>query len=90
MTRIVNLKKEKYEVYIGRPSVFGNPFSIGKDGTRREVIAKFRKYFFKRIMTDENFYHAVNELKDKTLGCFCKPEECHGDIIVAYLEEILK
>jgi hypothetical protein len=86
MTRVVHCKKEKYDVYIGRPSIFGNPFSIGKDGNRKEVIAKFGVYFFKRIMTDENFYHSVSELKGKILGCWCKPEDCHGDIIATYLE----
>lgn len=87
MTKVVHCKKEKYDVYIGRPSIFGNPFLIGKDGDRIDVIKKYRDYFLHRIKTDENFYHAVCELKDKTLGCFCKPLLCHGDVIIDYLEK---
>ena len=86
MTKVVHCKKEKYEVYIGRPSIFGNPYSIGKDGTREEVIKKYTIYFYNKIQLDEEFHNAVNELKDKILGCWCKPEDCHGDIIVTYLE----
>jgi len=86
ITKVVHCKKEKYDVYIGRPSLFGNPFSIGRDGNRKEVIAKFGVYFFKRIMTDKKFHLAVLGLKGKILGCWCKPKECHGDIIVEYLK----
>jgi len=88
MTKVVHCKKEKYNIYIGRPSIFGNPFKIGKDGNRREVIAKFGEYFFNRIMNDRKFHLAVLDLKGKILGCWCKPQDCHGDVIVAYLEKI--
>ena len=43
-TRVVNINKEIYDVYIGRPSKWGCPFVIGKDGTRKEVIAKYRTW----------------------------------------------
>lgn len=84
-TRIVNLHKEKYDIFIGRPSVFGNPFRIGKDGNREDVIKKFREYFYERIRTDKNFVKKVRMLKGKTLGCYCKPQWCHGDIIADFL-----
>ena len=86
MTKVVNKYKEKYDIYIGRPSVFGNPFSIGKDGDRKEVIDKFREYFLQRIIEDTEFKKEVLKLKGKTLGCYCKPQDCHGDIIAEYLE----
>ena len=86
MTKIVNKYKEKHDVYIGRPSLFGNPFSIGKDGDRKEVIAKFREYFRQRIIKDAKFRKEVQKLKGKILGCYCKPKECHGDVIVEYLD----
>lgn len=85
-TRIVNLKKEKYDVYIGRPSIFGNPFNIGKDGNREEVIEKHLWHFLARLVKDRDFRKKVLSLKGKTLGCYCKPLGCHGDIIVKYLE----
>ncbi len=43
-TTVVNLRKELYDVYIGRPSEFGNPFRIGVDGDRDEVIEKFKEW----------------------------------------------
>ena len=84
--KVVNLRKEKYEIYIGRPSIFGNPFSIAKYG-REECIEKYKEYFYRRIKDDKRFKEAVLKLKGKTLGCFCKPEICHGDIIVDYLKK---
>jgi hypothetical protein len=41
MARIVHCKKEAYDVYIVRPSKCGNPYKIGPDGTRAEVIANY-------------------------------------------------
>ena len=87
MTRVVHCKKEKYDVYIGRPSIFGNPFSIGKDGTREEVIIKYRDYFYKKLV-DMNFWNAVQTLKGKTLGCWCCPQKCHGDVILELLDSM--
>jgi len=87
MTKIVHIKENKYDVYIGRGSIFGNPFRIGRNGDRKTVIEKYKKYFYDRIMRDEDFYHAVCELKDKVLACYCKPLACHGDIIKEYLEK---
>lgn len=85
-TRIVNLRKEKYDVYIGRPSIFGNPYRIEVDGTREEVIEKFRLYFVDRITNDPPFRNAVLKLKGKRLGCYCKPAVCHGDVIAEWLD----
>lgn len=85
-TRVVNKNHDQFDVYIGRGSVFGNPFIIGEDGTRKEVIKKYRKWFFKKLKNPK-FQAAVNELKGKRLGCFCKPLDCHGDIIAKYLDK---
>jgi hypothetical protein len=76
--RVVHCKKEKYDVYIGRPSKWGNPFEIGKDGTRTEVIEKFRNY----ITSSPELLRQLPELEGKTLGCWCKPSPCHGDVLV--------
>jgi hypothetical protein len=43
-TRVVNVKKDRYDIFIGRPSIWGNPFIIGKDGNRSEVIRKYKKW----------------------------------------------
>lgn len=82
MTRVVNKRVEPYEIYIGRGSKWGNPFVIGRDGTREEVIAKYRKY----ILNNLCLMSQLGELKDKVLGCFCKPLACHGDVLVELAE----
>jgi hypothetical protein len=84
-TVVVNKYKDRFDVYIGRGSAFGNPFEIGKDGTREEVIERYRDWFLKKLK-NERFKKQVLKLKGKRLGCFCKPLACHGDIIVEYLE----
>lgn len=64
-------------VYIGRPSKWGNPFVIGADGTREEVIAKYEAW----LMEQPQLLAALPELKDKDLVCFCSPQACHGDVL---------
>ena len=76
---VVHCKREKYDVYIGRPEKWGNPFSIGKDGTREEVIAKYRTWITKG--DGKHLLKDLHELKGKTLGCWCAPKACHGDIL---------
>jgi hypothetical protein len=85
-TKVVHCKKEKYDIYIGRPSIFGNPFSIGKDGNRKKVINLFRSYFYNRLDYDIDFKEKIQNLKGKILACWCKPLACHGDIIMEYLD----
>ena len=76
-TNVVHCKKAKYDVYIGRPSKWGNPFVIGRDGTRDEVIAKYRTWIVKQGLD-------FKELQGKTLGCWCKPAACHGDVLAEF------
>lgn len=79
--KVVNLRKEKYTVYIGRPSIFGNPYTIGKDGTREEVINLYRYH----LRTSLKILKALFNLpKDAILGCYCKPKACHGDVLVEF------
>jgi hypothetical protein len=65
-------------VYIGRPSKWGNPFVIGPDGTREDVVRKFEKYLH---ANPELLEAAKLELRGKDLVCFCAPLACHGDIL---------
>ena len=83
MTRVVHCNKEPYDVYIGRPSKWGNPFSIGSDGSRKEVIDKYRQF----IKDHPQLLDELQELRGKVLGCWCKPGPCHGDVIVELLED---
>lgn len=74
---VVHCKREKFDVYIGRPSMWGNPFSIGKDGTRADVVEKYRAW----IQTQPQLLAALPSLRGKTLGCWCAPNACHGDVL---------
>lgn len=64
-------------IYIGRPSKWGNPFVIGRDGTRAEVIAKHRAW----ICDQPELIAALSELRGRNLVCFCAPAPCHGDVL---------
>lgn len=77
-TTVVHCRKSNYDVYIGRPSVWGNPFVIGLDGNREEVIEKYKNYF---LSQPKLVKQAIHTLRGKKLGCFCHPKRCHGDVI---------
>ncbi len=86
MTSIVNKYKSPWDVSVARDSIWGNPFVIGSNGdTRQEVIAKYRHHFYNKVKNDLKFREATLNLKDKVLGCTCKPQDCHGDVITQYL-----
>ncbi len=82
-TKIVHCNKENFDIYIGRPSKWGNPFREGKDGTRKEVINKYRKY----ILSNKELLDSLGELEGKTLGCWCKPKACHGDVLIELIKK---
>lgn len=79
-------------VYIGREnnyygfeeSIFHNPYREDEYG-REKCIRLFGKYFHERLDEDSEFQEAVKELQGKTLGCWCKPKDCHGDVIRDYI-----
>jgi hypothetical protein len=80
-TKVVHCKRAPFDIYIGRPSKWGNPFVIGRDGNRDEVIEKYRAY----IVGHPTLLTAVkSELKGKVLGCWCAPQSCHGDVLAGY------
>ncbi len=84
MCRVVNKFKEPFDVYIGRGSIWGNPFPINDaiGDTREVVIEKFRQYLYKCVVNETVSISQILELDGKTLGCYCKPKACHGDVIL--------
>lgn len=76
--RVVHCKRARHDVYIGRPSKWGNPFVIGGDGTREQVIEKYRAW----LLQQPELMAALPELRGKVLGCWCAPRACHGDVLV--------
>ena len=92
-TRVVNKYKESYDIYIGRGSKWGNPFTHISDNktkadfvvvSRDEAIESYRNW----ILNQPQLLKDLHELKGKTLGCFCKPKECHGDVLVELVNKV--
>ena len=103
--RVVNKKHFKgsegdNEVYIGRAtartkgSVLGNPYRIGRDGARGEVIEKYDRWLSWEIAERGDAYRELRRLADiartgeMVLVCWCAPEKCHGEIIKSEIESI--
>lgn len=77
--RVVHLRRERYDVRIDRKTMWGNPFVVGLNGTRAQVIEQYRSYLMRSpVMVDQ----AKRELRGKTLGCWCAPLPCHGDVLL--------
>lgn len=87
---LLNKRKDRIPtdaVYIGRPGPYGNPFTIGKDGSREEVIEKHKNW----ILTQPELIQKVKtELRGKTLVCWCSPKSCHGDILLQIANSIFE
>lgn len=81
--RRVHCKKKYFDVYVGRPSKWGNPFVIGPDGSRDEVCDKFEDWL---VSSDEGcrlLGDIQTELRGKILGCHCDDDErCHADTLL--------
>jgi len=85
-------------LYVGRPNVLGNPFKIGQDGDRNQVISKYRKWLWEQIKNNNELI--IRELKrlgkmsaeGKTVGlvCWCYPLQCHAEIIARAAEWMIK
>lgn len=94
-TRVVHIRHHPYDVYIGRAnprsrlraSPFANPFRIGPDGTREEVMEKYETLMRERLASDNLWRERLEALRGRTLGCWCAPEPCHGDVLVRLLDE---
>ena len=85
--RVVHCKKEPFDVYVGRPSKWGNPFSSIQDKktlaefivpTREESITRYEQW----LLTQPELMSALHELKGKTLACWCAPKQCHADVLL--------
>lgn len=85
LTKVVNKYKESYDEYIGRGSDWGNPVAITNDVSREDAIEAFEEMFHNTVEANEQVRERVQILRGKVLGCFCKPQACHGDIIADYL-----
>lgn len=76
-TTVVHCKRDEFDVYIGRPGKWGNPFVIGRDGDRAEVVKKYHRW----VLQQPHLLADLHELQGKRLACWCAPEACHGDVL---------
>jgi hypothetical protein len=80
---------ETFDVYIGRGTIWGNPYPIGPAGDREEVLRKYQYDFDRRLLRFfEDHDNNVKKIQGKVLGCHCKPAACHGDILAAYVNSL--
>ena len=91
---VVHCKTDPFDVYIGRPTIFGNPWTH-KAGTsaefvvatREESIENYRLWLtglaFEDVLQDKRkeILKLLPTLKGKVLGCWCHPKSCHGDVL---------
>lgn len=77
-TSVVNMRADSYDIRIDRGTKWGNVFEIGKHGTRKQVIELYRSW----ILQQDYLLECLRELQGKKLGCWCKPKQCHGDVLV--------
>lgn len=71
-------------------SIWANPFKVAKDdeASRAECIERYRKHLKKQMDSGKITKEMLLELRGKTLGCWCKPLACHGDVLVEMIESL--
>ena len=85
--KVVHCKRSRCTHYIGRPSIFGNPFVVGIDGCRENCIRQFEAY----ARESKIIMQAILKLPSTAiLGCWCRPKRCHGDAIIKIWKEMHK
>ena len=89
MTAVINIRHDRSVladpdvVRIDRATKFGNPYVIGRDGSRAEVIEKYREHLWREIHAGHVSVEDLAALHGKRLACWCAPEPCHGDVLAA-------
>jgi hypothetical protein len=87
-TKVVHCKRSKFDVYIGRPSKWGNPFTFKANTIaefvvpKDEVLSRYEAW----LVEQPELMAALSELRGKALGCWCKPGPCHGDILARFAD----
>jgi hypothetical protein len=91
MKLVVNAARSGYDVLIGRPSKWGNIYSHRTDtkakflvSTRQEAIEKYEVW----LRAQPHLIAELHTLRDKVLGCWCRPETCHGDVLLKLIDEL--
>lgn len=85
--RVVHCKRDPFDVYIGRPSKWGNPFKLPKGYDVQADPDRILERYEVHVRTDPALMAALPELRGKVLGCWCSPRPCHGDVLVRLSDE---
>lgn len=92
--KILNKKTDiipSNSLYVGRPNKYGNPYKIGKDGTREEVILKYKKYLWNKLQNKDWKNQFIKDIANtEYLVCWCSPMACHASIIIKAYEWLIK
>ena len=94
--RMVNGKRPHYDVYIGRglnyypKTVFLQSKWANLPNVKKVGLKKSLELYEEHIRNTPELWDALDELEGKILGCWCKPEPCHGDILIKLMNEKLK
>lgn len=88
MTKVVHCKKEPYDVLIDRRGKWGNPFRVDVYCDRETAIKKYEDWLLLSIEMGHITKEEILALDGKTLGCWCHPQPCHGDVIVKVINMI--
>lgn len=83
----IKTNEDKKERYPKKSSVFSNPFKIGRDGDRNDVLDKYREYIVEKLDKESSLKDELLRLKGKNLGCWCAPEPCHANILLELIEK---
>ena len=89
MTDVINIRRHRSAladpdvVRIDRATRWGNRFVIGRDGSRAEVIEKYRARLWREIRAGRVPLEDLAALHGKRLACWCAPAPCHGDVLAA-------
>lgn len=93
--------EDAQNVYIGRAgavfingkrfppqaSIWANPFKVTGKHSRKEVLEQYKTYLLQKLESGDIGWDELQTLRGKTLGCWCKPLPCHGDVLVELLSE---
>lgn len=71
------------DLYIGRPSRWGNPFRIGRDGDREQVVQSYRRLLYLNVLNGTITLEELASLRNRNLVCYCAPALCHGHVLEA-------
>lgn len=90
--RVIHIRDgQAFDVYVGRPGPWGNPWHVGRDGTRQEVIVRHREWLDLQLREhftrgDHDWVRKLADLRGKTLACYCYPKACHGWTLLEFAD----